>query len=68
MLVGVLDVREMPSRMMSAVVQVLRQLAVVVRHGEVQRVDAPEIVGVEHVLAGHHGRLRRAEIGSRTPA
>ena len=36
-------------------VEILRQLAVVVRHGEVQRVDAPEIVGVEHVLAGDDG-------------
>ena len=44
-------------------VQVLRQLAVVVRHGEIERIDAPEIVGIDHVLAGHDRRLRRAEVG-----
>ena len=49
-------------------VQVLRQLAVVVRHGEIQRIDAPEIVGIDGVLAGHHRRLGSAQIGLRTPA
>ncbi len=44
-------------------IQVLRQLAVVVRHGEIERIDAGEVVGVEQMLAGHDGRLRRAEIG-----
>ena len=44
-------------------VEVLRQLAVVVRHGEVERVDAAEVVGVDDVLAGDDRRLRRAEIG-----
>ena len=63
MLVGVLEVREMPRMMMSASFEILRQLAVVVRHGEIQRIDAAEIVGVEHVLAGDDRRLRRAEIG-----
>ena len=44
-------------------VEVLRQLAVVVRHGEVERIDAAEIVGIDDVLAGDDRRLRRAEIG-----
>ena len=44
-------------------VEVLRQLAVVVGHGEVERVDAAEVVGIDDVLAGHHRRLRRAEVG-----
>ena len=44
-------------------VEVLRQLAVVVGHGEVERVDAAEVVGIDDVLAGHDRRLRRAEVG-----
>ena len=43
-------------------VQILRQAAVIVGHREVQRVDAAEIVGVEHVLSGDCRRLRCAEI------
>ena len=45
------------------VVEILRQVAVIVQHSEVERLDAPEVVGIEHVLAGDRGRRRRAEVG-----
>jgi hypothetical protein len=32
-------------------------------HGEVERLDAPEIIGVENVLSADGGRRGRAEIG-----
>ena len=44
-------------------VDLLRQLAVVMLHGEVQRVDAAEIFGVEHMLRADPAAGRRAEIG-----
>ena len=39
------------------------KMPVVVQHGEIERLDAAEIVGVEHVLACHCRRRRGAEIG-----
>ena len=53
----------MPRMMISARTQVLRQLAVVVGHGEIEGIDAGKIVGVEQMLAGNDRRLGRAEIG-----
>ncbi len=43
--------------------QILRQVAVVVGEGEVHRVDALEVLGVQHVLGARPGRLLRAEVG-----
>ena len=45
------------------IVEILRKMPVVVQHGEVERLDAAEIVGIEHMLAGDRRRRRRAEIG-----
>jgi hypothetical protein len=44
-------------------IEVLRQLAIIVRHAEVEGVDAAKIVGIDHVLAGNHRGLECAEIG-----
>src|SRR6185437_5344496 len=38
------------------------EVAVVVQHRDVERLDATEIVGVEHMVAWDGGRCRRAEI------
>ena len=62
MLVGVFDVREMPRMTMSAWFDVGWQLAVVMRHREVQRINAAEIIGIEHVLACHGRRLALTQI------
>ncbi len=45
------------------VVQILGQVAVVVQHGEIECLDAPEIVGIEHMLTADGGRCGRPEIG-----
>jgi len=45
------------------IVEIRRQMAVIVQHSEVERLDAPEIVGVEYMLAPHRGGGRRSEIG-----
>ena len=48
---------------MSALLQVLGQLAVVAHHGEVQGVDPLEIFRIEHVLGAGARRRALAEIG-----
>ena len=53
----------MPISTMSAWSASSWQLPVVMLHGEVQRVDAAEIFGVEHVLRADPAPRRRAEIG-----
>ena len=53
----------MPTSTMSASSRFSGRCAVVMQHGEVERLDAPEIVGVEHMLAADRRRRRRAEIG-----
>ena len=53
----------MPTSTMSACSVSSWQLAVVMLHGEVQRVDAAEIFGIEHVLRADPPASRRAEIG-----
>src|SRR5665648_220132 len=45
------------------VVEVLRQMSVVVDHGKVQCLDTAEIIGIAHVLSADHRRRRHAEIG-----
>ena len=65
MLVGVFEVRETPARTMSASSQFSDADAVVMGDGELDRVDAGEIGGVEHVLAaGPALRLLAAHRGS----
>ena len=36
-------------------VEIFRRLAIVMQHGEIERVDAPEIIGVQHVLRAGPG-------------
>ena len=43
--------------------QVLGVLTVVVEHGEIQRIDALEIFGIERVLGADAGRRFRSEVG-----
>ena len=47
-------------------VEILRMLAVIMHHGEVERVDSPEIVGIEDVLAANTGPRLGIEIGGKT--
>ena len=63
MLVGVFDVLRNADQHDIGLVHVGRQLAVVMLHGEVERVDAPEIFGVEHMLGADAAAGRRTEIG-----
>ena len=63
MLVGVFEVREMPIEDDVGLLDIVGQLAVVMLHGEVQRVDAAEIFRVEHMLRADPAAGRRAEIG-----
>ncbi len=50
---------------MSAVLRSCVEEAIIVRHGEVERIDAAKIVSVDKMLACDHRRLRSSEDSSR---
>ena len=55
MLVGVFEVRLTPKQNHIGGLVILGLLPIVMHHREIQRVDAPEIIGVEHMLRAGRG-------------